>query len=100
MSETSVPTGPGRRRQAEIYFAGVRGKLPRVPVDPARLDFTVRAAGRRLRVIGVVPDQLLTEALVMKPRVEGGLVVADPGRDLAKIAVVERHHASGRAGHP
>jgi adenine deaminase len=25
-------------------------------------------------------------------------VVADPGRDLAKIAVVERHHATGRVG--
>jgi adenine deaminase len=30
--------------------------------------------------------------------VRDGRVVADPGRDLAKIAVVERHHATGRVG--
>jgi adenine deaminase len=30
--------------------------------------------------------------------VREGAIVADPGRDLVKIAVVERHHASGRIG--
>ena len=28
----------GRRRQADIYLAGVRGRKPRVPVDPAMLE--------------------------------------------------------------
>lgn len=69
-----------------------------VHVDCERLDFTVRATGRRLRAIGIVPDQLLTESLLVEPRTEGGRAVADPARDLAKIAVVERHRASGRTG--
>jgi adenine deaminase len=30
--------------------------------------------------------------------VRDGRVVADPGRDIAKLAVVERHHATGRVG--
>jgi len=30
--------------------------------------------------------------------VRGGRLAADPSRDLVKIAVVERHHASGRVG--
>ena len=30
--------------------------------------------------------------------VADGHVVADPARDLAKIAVIERHHATGRVG--
>ncbi len=33
-----------------------------------------------------------------EPRVESGLALADPERDLAKIAVVERHLATGRIG--
>ena len=33
-----------------------------------------------------------------EPSVEDGLAVADPERDLAKIAVVERHLATGRVG--
>jgi adenine deaminase len=76
----------------------VEAPVGTVHADPERLDFAVRAAGRRLRVIGVVPDQLLTESLVMEPRVEAGLAVADPARDLAKVAVVERHQATGQIG--
>jgi adenine deaminase len=50
------------------------------------------------RVIGIVPDQIVTESLVEQPRVEGGHVLADPERDLSKIAVVERHLGTGRVG--
>src|SRR5581483_6616184 len=54
--------------------------------------------GRRARVIGLVPGQLVTESLVDQPTVRDGFAVADPARDLAKIAVLERHHATGRTG--
>jgi adenine deaminase len=50
------------------------------------------------RVIGLVPDQIVTDALVEEPTVRNGCAVADPARDLAKIAVLERHHATGRIG--
>lgn len=72
-----------------------------VRIDPDRLDFTVRVparGGRRLRVIGVVPDQLLTESLILEARVEDGQAVADPCRDLLKMAVVERHGGSNETG--
>jgi adenine deaminase len=49
-------------------------------------------------VIGLVEGQIVTESLAEEPRVERGLAVADPGRDLLKIAVVERHLATGRIG--
>jgi len=62
----------------------------------AARDFAVPWEEGEARVIGVIPDQIVTEALVAEPRVEGGLVVADPERDLAKIAVVERHLGTGR----
>ncbi len=64
--------------------------------DDARL--AVPAQGQRLRVIGVVPDQVVTRALVEEARVEDGLAVADPERDVLKIAVVERHHGTGNVG--
>jgi adenine deaminase len=54
--------------------------------------------GGNARVIGLVPDQIVTESLALEPRVEDGFAVADPGRDLAKIAVVERHLGTGRVG--
>jgi adenine deaminase len=61
-------------------------------------DFEVRATGGDIRAIGLVADQVVTESLVRQPTVEEGLAVADPVRDLAKIAVIERHHATGRTG--
>ena len=62
----------------------------------AARDFVIPWDGGQARVIGVIPDQIVTESLTAEPRVEDGLVVADPERDLAKIAVVERHLGTGR----
>jgi adenine deaminase len=64
----------------------------------SRANFAVASNGGSIRVIGLVPDQVVTESLVDRPTVEGGFAVADPARDLAKIAVVERHLATGRVG--
>jgi adenine deaminase len=47
-------------------------------------------------VIGVIENQAPTRHLRMKVKAEGGEVKADLKRDLAKIAVVERHRATGR----
>jgi len=58
----------------------------------------VPAGPHRIRVIRVIASQLLTGIEVVQPSVRDGAIVADPGRDLAKIAVLERHHATGRIG--
>jgi adenine deaminase len=60
-------------------------------------DFKIRANGR-VRVIGVEAGQIVTRSLRADPALKDGLAVADPGRDLAKIAVVERHRETGRIG--
>jgi adenine deaminase len=69
-----------------------------VRVDLSALDFSLPAGDGPARVIGVIPDQVVTESLVMEPTIAAGEVVADPSRDLLKIAVVERHQASGNVG--
>jgi adenine deaminase len=61
-------------------------------------DFHVPWPGGDARVIGLVPGQIITESLVDELTVENGFAVADPERDLAKLAVVERHHGTGRIG--
>ena len=61
-------------------------------------DFHIPWPGGPARVIGLVPGQIVTDSLVEEPTVAGGLAVADPERDLAKVAVVERHHGTGRMG--
>jgi adenine deaminase len=61
-------------------------------------DFDIPATGRRVRVINLVPDQIITRATVETAKVQGGKLVADIDRDLLKIAVVERHQASDSIG--
>jgi adenine deaminase len=68
----------------------------RVPLMSAE-DFAIRVDGRA-RVIGVQPGSIVTRALVDEPSRSQGRSVADPSRDLAKIAVIERHRGTGRIG--
>jgi adenine deaminase len=60
--------------------------------------FRVPWTGGEARVIGIVPGQIVTDALVAEPAARAGEAIADPAQDLAKIAVVERHLGTGRVG--
>jgi adenine deaminase len=60
--------------------------------------FAIAAESDRARVIEIVPGQLITLAREETPAMHDGRVLADPSRDLAKIAVIERHHATCRIG--
>jgi len=71
---------------------------PAMNVNPAALDFGLKAAGPRIRVIDIIPGQIVTREIIEDTPVGDGQVVSDPDRDLLKIAVVERHRGSGRTG--
>lgn len=62
-------------------------------------DFVIAApegANRvRARVIGVVENQAPTRALVHEMAVSDGRIEPDEGRDIAQIALVERHRGTG-----
>jgi len=110
-----VFSDPSRLRIEAVY---VRGELvardgrvaagigtpPGLPAPPSMhvclegLDFGLAAAGQRLRVIDLIPDQILTRQSTESAPVEDGRLVSDSVRDLLKIAVVERHSGSGRIG--
>ncbi|GHO42181.1 hypothetical protein KSX_03440 [Ktedonospora formicarum] len=51
----------------------------------------------KAHVIGLVPDQIVTEDRLMEVEARDGCLVADPARDLLKVAVVERY-GRGRVG--
>jgi adenine deaminase len=83
----------------------------RFPTSPVRLPPSLSESSFRvpfpqaphphaplLRVIGMDPHQLVTEHLHLAPRIESGAIVADPSRDVLKLAVIERHTGSGRIG--
>jgi adenine deaminase len=61
-------------------------------------DFRIPWSGGSGRVIGLVPDQVVTQSLTLELTTSGGAAVADAAEDLVKIAVVERHLGTGRIG--
>jgi adenine deaminase len=61
-------------------------------------DFRVPWDGGNGRVIGLVPDQVVTQLLTLELTTSDGAAVADTSQDLVKIAVVERHLGTGRIG--
>ncbi|MGD9316183.1 MAG: adenine deaminase [Anaerolineae bacterium] len=71
---------------------------PSVHVELDALDLDITAGEGAARVIGTIPDQVVTEDLRLVPRIENERVVSDPGRDLLKIAAIERHHGTGNVG--
>jgi adenine deaminase len=76
----------------------VRGLRRTMNVAWDAVDFRVPAAGRRVRVIGAIPNALVTDHLIEEARIEDGQALADPGRGLLKMTVIERHMASGAMG--
>jgi adenine deaminase len=62
------------------------------------LDFTISAQEGKIRVIGGLGDQVVTGHYIEEATIVDGQAVADPARDILKMAVVERHQASGKIG--
>lgn len=69
-----------------------------INVSRNTLHFRIPAGGSRVRVIEVIPNQIITTAGEADATIVAGEAVADPGRDLLKLAVIERHTGSGRVG--
>jgi len=93
----------------EVYAGGKLFTPPAVRPDPdskfsancnipTQLDFTIRANAQRIRVIGSLPDQLVTEHRILDAKLVNGHAVADPSRDILKMAVIERHGKNGNVG--
>jgi adenine deaminase len=65
-------------------------------------DFEVRGpqngAAKKIRVIEIVPHQIVTKEVLETPKTIDGRIISDPERDILKLVVVERHRATGNVG--
>jgi adenine deaminase len=52
----------------------------------------------RIKVIDIVPGQILTRASIENASIDGDQVIADVERDILKLVVMERHNATGNIG--
>lgn len=90
----------GEWPEPHMDASAVRGT---VNVDWDGLSFAIytpdpKADKVQTRVIGLVPDQIVTRHLVKQVPVRDGKAVADLEHDILKLAVVERHRGTGNVG--
>jgi adenine deaminase len=52
--------------------------------------------GKKIRVIGLTKNSVVTDELIFEPKVLDGVLISDTERDIIKIAVFERHKATGK----
>ena len=82
-----IPSGP-----APISAPGLR------LTNFTAASFAIPAAADLIKVIKILPGQIITEKIVVPTPAAAGLVQADPTRDLLKLAVLERHRGTGNVG--
>ncbi|MBC7462183.1 MAG: adenine deaminase, partial [Thermoleophilia bacterium] len=110
--ETIAPTGvwvAGRQVAADGALLeerfrrapeAVRDTMRVAPPTAATFRAPAAAVGDHghVRVIEALDGQLLTNHMVATLPIVDGAYVADPAQGIAKLAVLERHEASGRSG--
>ncbi len=78
---------PALRGSVNIKWLNVDDFKIKVPTDK-----------KQVKVINVIPKQLITKESLETPLVKDGEAIADTKNDILKIAVIERHKASGNIG--
>lgn len=79
-----------------VTFTGVTGTVHIGNIDEN--DLRIPGKPGLIEVIGIEPGQITTRHLREEASVRDGEIVADPDRDLLKLVVIERHHATGNVG--
>jgi adenine deaminase len=70
-----------------------------VRIKPFGIDaLKLAAKGDTAPVIRIIPGQIVTGKSVVKVKKQNGAVMPDVSRDILKLAVVERHNATGNIG--
>jgi adenine deaminase len=76
------------------YKAKVRGTVNVKWIEHE--DFALKSEGKYARVINVIPGEIVTKMSIEKVNSDGDYVSSDVKNDILKVAVIERHMASGR----
>ena len=84
--------------QPDIDFHEILSCPSKMNVKAGSIDFVIPAEKKKIRVIELVPKQIITRQAVHQAKIENDLVASDTSRDILKIAVVERHKGTGNIG--
>lgn len=86
-----------RSAQTNADFSSEKNlNIKNLPLRPESFKIPARQAGQlKARVIGVRPNQLVTDNLVREVLAQDGEMTLGKGTGINKISVIERHHGTG-----
>ena len=95
----------GRIITSEELEAVARNRVPQQtgrnihmdPVQPEQLRIPADGQEVKVRVIQVIPDQIITRKTIATLTAQDGFLQPDVEQDVLKIGVFERHHCTGRS---
>jgi len=79
---------------AQVEAPGATVHLPSLSLS----CFSIAADSEQVQVIELIPHQIVTGRSTARLKSAGGKLQADPAQDVLKLAVIERHKASGNIG--
>ncbi|MFH2043889.1 MAG: adenine deaminase [Pseudomonadota bacterium] len=67
-------------------------------VEISDIDFSISYKSEKIKVIEIIPDQIITRHIVSKAKIVNGMAVSDISNDILKICVIERHKGTSNIG--
>jgi adenine deaminase len=102
--EVLIAGEPAARGDSYLHALAPLPEFPRrsvrLPADLSEHHLRIAAptTPARIRVIDMDPHQIVTGRSIHDARIASGAAIADPARDILKMAVIERHSGSGAIG--
>ncbi|MFA5478426.1 MAG: adenine deaminase [Candidatus Muiribacteriota bacterium] len=69
-------------------------------IDSEKFEIKIQNHNKsyKMNVIEVIPSQIITKKIQVKPKFSSGKIISDVDNDIVKFAVVERHNNTGNIG--
>lgn len=82
----------------ELKPPALRGSVNIKYLNKEDIQIKIPEDKKNVKVINVIPQQLITKLTVEKVKEKNGYAVSDTENDILKIIVIERHRATGNIG--
>lgn len=81
--------GGGKAGETTVKYSHIPNRFKALPLKTS--DIEIKAETPRVRIIKASDGSLWTDSLVDDARIENGMAVSDPSRDILKIIVLNRY---------
>ncbi len=86
----------GKKRSKEKVKRDLKNSVNIKGISKEMIEVNCRKG--KIRVIELIPDQIVNRMRILEPTCKNGKIVSDTERDILKVCVIERHRGTGNIG--